>query len=278
MVTRKFATSILLVGMLAPGIALAEEAFDTHPWFDANFLVNGGAFFSSQDYKLSAGGSLPGEDIDFDEVLGVDNSQTSFSGSVRWEFGEKWSFSAQTMFLEVSGKAELEEDLVFDDVTFEAGSFIKAGADDTIIRGFFGRKLSTGPNHEFGAGLGLHWLSVEAFVSAEINTGDGNSSGEQEASVKADLPLPNLGAWYWYSLSPRWILTSRVDWFSASIGDYSGSLWNAAAGAQFQITDHIGIGAEYVYFALNGDVKNSDWRGSLETASTGPLIYLSANW
>jgi len=29
------------------------------------------------------------------------------------------------------------------------------------------------------------------------------------------------------NIAKRWLLTGRVDGFSASIGDYSGSLWNA---------------------------------------------------
>jgi putative cardiolipin synthase len=53
------------------------------------------------------------------------------------------------------------------------------------------------------------------------------STGFRREPASADLPLPNVGASYWRSLSPRWLLTGRVDWFSASIGDYSGGLWNA---------------------------------------------------
>jgi opacity protein-like surface antigen len=76
--------------------------------------------------------------------------------------------------------------------------------------------------------------------------------------VEADLPLPNIVAWYWYSPSTRWLITSRLDWFSASIDDYSGGLWNAGIGAQFQISDNIGLGAEFSYFAIDGDVDKSD--------------------
>jgi hypothetical protein len=37
----------------------------------------------------------------------------------------------------------------------------------------------------------------------------------------------DTGAWYMYSWSPKWMLQVRGDWLSATIGDYSGSLWDA---------------------------------------------------
>ncbi|MGY8933809.1 MAG: hypothetical protein ACKVIM_06500 [Flavobacteriales bacterium] len=35
-------------------------------------------------------------------------------------------------------------------------------------------------------------------------------------------PLPKLGAWYFYAPNPKWLLTTRVDWFAISIEEYSG--------------------------------------------------------
>lgn len=279
MKSRISALLLLLAGLMISPLASAQTgSSDKHPWFDSKFMISGGAYFTSQDYTLGAGIDLRDEDIDFGGKLGVDDSQTSFSSNLRWNFGDKWSFRLQTISFDVDGSAVLKEDISWNDVIFKAGSNASAGISNDIYRGFFGRNFAEGDNYEFGAGIGLHWMTVEAFIAGEIITGDGSNTEARRRSVDADLPLPNIGFWYWYSPSPRWMLTSRLDWLSASIGEYSGSLWNAAVGGQFQITDHIGVGVEFAYFALSGDVDKSGWNGSLETSSTGPLIYLTANW
>jgi opacity protein-like surface antigen len=69
-----------------------------------------------------------------------------------------------------------------------------------------------------------------------------------------------------------------VDWFSASVGDYSGGLWDVAVGAQFQISDHFGVGAEYGYFDLDGKIKDTNWNGKAEISTTGPQLFFTANW
>jgi hypothetical protein len=276
--TRIVVLLLSVTGMSFSPLASAQSENGSHPWFTSKFQLNGGAYFTNQGYEIGAGVSLPDDDIDFDGELGVEDSQTSFAGGFRWNFGEKWSFRMQNIFFDVDGSAVLEEDLSFDDIVFKAGSAVSAGVENEIYRAFLGRKFSEGPNYEFGAGFGLHYMTVEASISGEVIAGDGTSSGIRRASVDADLPLPNIGFWYWYSPSPRWLLTSRLDWLSASIGDYSGSLWNVAVGAQFQISDHVGVATEFAYFALRGDVDTSNWHGSLESSSSGPLVQLNVNW
>jgi hypothetical protein len=125
--------------------------------------------------------------------------------------------------------------------------------------------------------VGLHWLQIGAYIEGEMFLND-QSSGFRRESVSADLPLPNIGAWYWRSLSPRWLLTTHVDWFNASIGDYSGSLWNAGAGINFQAWEHVGFGLSYQYFKIDVDVDKANWQGNAELTQHGPFLAVSFNW
>jgi hypothetical protein len=87
----RFLLSIALVsGLLIPAIVSADFTSDRYPWFDARFILLGGAYFIDHDYKIGAGVNLPGQHIDFDETFGVDDSQASYTGMVRWNFGAKW--------------------------------------------------------------------------------------------------------------------------------------------------------------------------------------------
>ena len=120
-------------------------------------------------------------------------------------------------------------------------------------------------------------MEIDVFAQGEFFLND-ESTGFRRESVSAAAPLPNIGAWYLYSPSPRWAIISRLDWFSASIVEYSGGLTNAGIGVDFQVLEHLGIGLNYQYFELDVDVKKSSWRGAAEVTFDGLFAYMSLNW
>ena len=267
----------LSVVLLAPCLGYAQESRATNPLLVDRWRVTVGAFFSYQDSQLKASGSVPGDEVDFNNRVGVDDSETAPIVMARWRFGEKWSLWGQAWTTSNRGQSVLTEDVVWQDLVFRAGTNVAGGIESTVVRLFFGRTFSTGPRHEFGAGLGLHWLEVEAFLQGDVLTSFGNV-GFTRSSVDAALPLPNIGAWYQYAITDRWLIGARVDWLSASVGDYSGSLWNGTVSVQWQLTNHFGLGLNYQLFQLNGDVRDENWRGGAELSNHGPLLSLTACW
>lgn len=147
----------------------------------------------------------------------------------------------------------------------------------SVARLFFGYELWDGPQYEIGVGVGLHWMKTKAFIEGQVLTdvGDGKFL-RGETSINA--PLPDIGAWYYYSPASKWLLSARVDWLDASIGDYNGSLWNISAGLDYQFADHWGLGLTYQFFKLDVGVESSDWNGSIKINNNGPLLALTTNW
>jgi len=268
---------IALFAALFSSPVTAQTAEDYHPFLTDTFNLQAGIFLPEKEYIVQVDGSLPEEEIDFDEVFGISDYETTASLNFRWRFGEKWSLWGQYWSTSENTSAVLEEDLEWEDVIFKAGTFAKASTGTKIARVFVGRAFSTGPRHEFGAGAGLHWMEMEATIKGEIII-DEDSTGFHRGSVDAAIPLPNIGAWYMYSWSPKWVFQTRVDWLSASIGDYSGSLWNAQAGIHWQTFKNLGVGLYYNNFKIDVDVEKSDWRGAVETTQQGPYLALTATW
>ena len=65
---------------------------------------------------------------------------------------------------------------------------------------------------------------------------------------------------------------TRVDWISANIGDYKGTLWNTSVGVNFQAFRHVGFDLSYQYFNLNLSVNKTDWRGDVDLTYSGPVL------
>ena len=259
--------------------AFAQEQSDVHPYLRDGFVVDVGAFLPRTDVDLGVDGTLTGPHppIDFDRRIGSKREDTIFAAELVWRFGEKWSFRGQYFEGGRDAAAVLEEDIEWGDAIFEQGSFVAAGTGLELARFFFARDFSIAPQHEFGIGLGLHRLKLDAYVTgnAIIN---GESFTAETKAVSAVAPLPNIGGWYAYSPSEKWVFDARLDWLDAEVGEYSGGLINAAAGVNYQVFNHFGIGLKYQIFRLKLDVNKPDWHGSFKLTYQGLYLYLSANW
>ena len=259
--------------------AFAQTQSDVHPYLEDGFIVNAGAFLPRTDVDVGVDGTLTGPHppVDFDRRIGGRKEETIFAAELTWRFGEKWSFRGQYFNSGRDVAAVLKEDIEWGDAVFEQGSFVGAGTDLELTRLFFARDFSASPKHEFGFGLGLHRLKIGGYLAgtAIIN---GEIFVEETRAVSAVAPLPNIGGWYAYSPSEKWVLDARLDWLDAEVGDYAGGLLNAAAGVNYQAFSHFGIGLKYQIFRLNLDVNKSDWHGDFELIYQGLYIYLSANW
>lgn len=273
-----FATLVLFTALSQSHSLLAQEtAAPRHPLLENKFSLGVGAFVFDKEIKIRVNGQEAGDNIDFDENWGVLSDDSSFSGVFRWRFGEKWSLWGQYFESDDSASAVLEEDVEWEGLTFKQGTNVGAGVDLSVARIFAGRIFSEGPKHEFGLGVGLHWLDFGAYLEGEIIVDD-VTTGFQRSSVGADAPLPNIGGWYGYAFTPKWLASARLDWLYVSIGDYEGGLYNGSLGIQYQAFKHVGFNLAYQVFGLDLDVTKSSWNGSVDLDYYGPFFSVTANW
>jgi len=266
----------VLMSLIA-GVASADEtaADEIHPYLTDEFGVQLGFFRPNKSvvFRYDQSALAPGLDIDFERDLRLSGDRDLFALEFVWRYGEKWSLRGQYFEASNRGSRTLSEDITWGDVTIVAGSSVSAGTDFEMARVFWARKLDSAPQHNYGWGVGLHRLQTGAFIRGELVV---ESVAASQMSAKG--PLPNIGAWYYYSPNERWFIGGRLDWFSASVGDYSGSIKNLAVGANYQVARHLGIGVKYQDFELDADVKKSNQYGRVSLDFEGAYVYLSGNW
>jgi len=269
--------SLLLV--ISPKLLHAQESADLHPYLTEKFFTDLGVFFPERRIKLSAHGSTgdPNQLIDFNREFGLNESDETFAVDLGWRIGEKWVLLGQYFDSSGTSRWTLDEDIEWKDVVFQEGSNIAAGSDFLVARLFLGRALDTSDRHEFGLGVGLHWLEISAFMEGTIIVGGGGTASRRESTHSEQL-LPNIGAWYKYSITPRWAIRGRLDWLDADVGKYDGELINISVGVNFQIAKHFGLGLNYNDFELDVVIDKADWRGRIFQNYEGLYVYLSAYW
>jgi hypothetical protein len=266
---------VLLV--LLPGIVAAED--DVHPLMNSKYWGNIGVYFSARDFDASASGSIDGvtRAIDFESRTGLDDRPDLFMAELGWQFASDWGLALQYFESKRSASKTLTETIEWQDLVFDVGVRVEAGTSMEITRLFFARGFRDQGPHSLRLGAGIHWLNVGASLAGEATLND-QSREFRRSVVKAELPMPNIGAWYRYSPSRRWMFNVRADWLSASVDKYEGSIWNASAGANFSPWEHIGFGLSYQFFQLDGTIKEDSWRGDIQSKFTGPFLYVSGFW
>lgn len=268
---------LLLLSALAAAPLQAAESNALHPQLDSRFHASLGAFIVDKELRISVNGQDPNDLVDFGERWRFGSSETSISGEFRWRFGEKWSLWGQYFGLTDRSSATLTEDVQWGDYIFREGTFAGAGIGMDVARVFMGRNFSAGERHEFGLGIGAHWIELSAFIEGEARINDATTGFVRE-SVDASAPLPDLGAWYYYALGPKWLASARIDWLDVSFDEYSGGLTNASVGIDYQAFKHVGVSLSYQYFGLDVDVKSTNWNGAVDIEIYGPFLSLTANW
>ena len=254
--------------------------YEYHPALSDSFHASVGLFKSDNTFNLSVNGvDTDLDDIDLGKDVGVDETNSLLNVQLRWNFGseDQWSLWGQYFKNKASGDAVLKEDVEWGDVTFREGTFVGAGVSLEVIRLFAGYSFIKNDQNDFGAGIGIHNLDISTYIEGEILIND-SDTGFHRGDASKSQPLPNVGAWYLYSPAKKWLLHARVDWISANIGDYDGTLWNTNVGVNYQLFRNFGLDLSYQYFNLNLNVNKSDWNGSADMTYSGPMISLTGNW
>ena len=254
----------------------SKDASNYHPFLSDTIYLNLGVFNARNTATVGLGiGDVVGQEID------VTNTDSNASLALRWRYTENWSLWAQVWSTSNSTTATLTKDISFGDpeITIRAGSKINLETDLDILRLFFGRSFFKKPQSEWGAGLGLHWMELGLNLTSDLQTDPPtDKDGTHGASLKGGVPLPNLGIWYMYSWSPKWVTTVRADWLEIELGEYSGNMYDVSAGVNWQFSEHVGVGLAYQFFNFSAAVNGTGGNTEISIKQDGPFLSLSANW
>jgi hypothetical protein len=267
----------LLATLLLCANAMAQD--DVHPSLTSKYWINVGGYYPDHSVTLSVEGAdqIIDEEINFEGSVDLSDRKGLWTAEFGWQFGDKWSVTAQYFETDRSRNFVLQEELEWEDLIFEVGVDITAGTDASVTRIYFSRKMFEPGRHDLRLGLGVHRLTIGAFIEGTATLNDMSTQFRTE-DVTAKAPLPNLGAWYRYSPSDRWAFTLRADYFSASFGEISGELIDLLVGVDYRVFEHVGVSVNYQRLSINGRIDADNWAGELDVVYHGPQLVISGFW
>lgn len=262
-------TVVLMVGL--PALA------QTTPDVLDRFSLGVGSFFASNSTILKVDGDLPGTEVDFEEDLGLDDSNSLLRFEFDWRFADRHQIGVGFYSMDRSRTRQIQGDIIFDDVVFPVDTVVESNMGIDFYDVSYTYWAYRRDDKAFGIRGGVVAMSISAGLKNIPQ--DGESPLELEGEASTDLPAPGIGAAYRQMFGDSWLLDTKVFFLpTVTIDEYEGDTLNASAAMEYRFLDHYGIGAAYSFFGFRFAIDRPNFDGSISYKIRGGNIYLRFYW
>ncbi len=256
----------------ASTVALAEQPQDRF-WAGLEYFYPTISSTARLDATATA---RPGTTISLEDELDLsDRKGTPYLG-LGMRLGEAWRLEFEYYDLKRSASKTTTRQIDWGDTSFPIGATINTEFDSTVYRVTGGWSFIKTPQAEAGLGFGLHITDFTTQLSGQ-GTGPLGLGFQREAHDTL-VPLPTLGVYGTYMVTPQLAVRGRVDYLSLNYEDYDGRLINWMAALDWRVTKNFGVGAGYRYVDYKVGITKSDFNGEVKYAFKGPTLFIDVGF
>jgi len=245
-----------------------DQQLPDNPQLTAPFVLDLGAMYvtnaTTQASKTTNAGV--GGVVDFESALGLKQETWVPFASARWRFADDFRLEAEYFSINRTSSHPAGQNIDWGGSIIPAGSQVDSKFDFTDVRLSAGWSFYKTQDKELGVALGLHVEDIRLNVST-TNT----SRGEENVVA----PLPVVSLFGGFAMSDHWSVAARFDAFKMTWDPYKGHLYDLGLDIVWNPWRNVGIGAGYRSLQLSGSVDSSHYKGELNAAYSGPIVYLN---
>lgn len=246
--------------------ATTPLAMAAGPW-DAGIAFQFSAFRAdaSTTVRLDSNGGRFGTTLSMEGDLGVQKTKTLPQFDFIWRITPTHGLEGSYVKLDRDGNRSLTGSIDFGDVTFPINATVNSRFESETYRLAYRYTFFNDSGTELAALLGLHYTTLETGITS------GSASISESASV--DFPLPTIGLRGGWRFADNWRVTGFAQVLKIKIGDYDGTLANAAGGVEwaFHPNAYAGLGYNYYKYKLTSEKDNA--KGRFDYKFDGPSLY-----
>jgi hypothetical protein len=241
---------VLLVSIiLCSTSALAGEE---SPVGKDKFKLSVGGFFSTIDSQLKINSKSigMGTAIDLESDLGFDEDVSLGRIEGYWRFAKKHRLYVGYYGFDRDAVHTLDKEIVIDDKVFVVGADLYSNWEVDFFYAAYGYSFFQGEKWELSGTFGLYYLNTVFTTTgaAYINGAPGGITRERTEEASLDLPIPLFGLAAEYYITPKWRAAVRVNYFTISLDEWSGHVFDTSAYLEYLFHKNFGIGLGYLYF------------------------------
>lgn len=267
------------LGILSPAFqaeAGQNNGQEDYPWEKASASL--GVFWSALNTNFRIGSGI-GVDIDVEEALDLDSSDTVFRADALWRFTDNRRHRLDLTWFSFrrDGSRQVGQDITFEDengnpIVIEAGTQVDANFDLDIYELAYSYSFIQDERLDLAAGIGFYIMPIDFGLRAA-------GALETEGSENFTAPLPVLGLRMDIAITPQWFIRTGAQVFYLEYESFTGSVLELRAAVEYNPWQHVGIGLGFDTFKIQLEADGEDWpgvdlRGNVEFDYAGLQLYL----
>jgi hypothetical protein len=233
------------------------------------FSLGGFRAESTTEARLSPATGGAGVDVNFEDMLGLNERKLVGEASLYWRFTEHWRLDLGYWSLNRNGTRTLSTDVEWGGNTYPIGTTVDSNFKISDLRAAVGYSFFRRPDKELGVGFGLHRTGLEASL---------NAASIGATSQSATAPLPFITVYGNFALTDSWAVALRSDWLSLSYDKYAGGIRATAIDFVYQPFNHWAFGFGVHSLTLHLDVNNPSSQLQARLVFQGPAAFMSYSY
>jgi len=275
----KIVFGILILLFAFPNIIMAqEESHDSTsitsdlPWDKFSFTFGGFLADLSSSAIIGSNQIGLGVSIKLEDALGLDVSGFIIRSNAMYRFGNNNRHAARIEYFGFKLKVTktLGSDLEFGDTIIPIGTEVSSIYNLQIIKASYEYSFLQDERVNFGASFGLYIMPITLKIE---------STSKISENTQFVAPLPVIGLRSDLLLAPKLFMRQSAEFLYLKIGDFKGTIMDININIEYNIWNHIGLGAGFNYYLLSIEADGKDdyplfeLEGYMEISYTGLLFY-----
>lgn len=262
-----------------------RPAAEKHPLLRHRIMIQAGVGFNEVESfaEVASRTGNRGTRLGFERHLGLASEYTSLDFLARWRFSERWKLEGEYFSVRRDRSKRVEREIQFGDHTFDVGVGLKGNLDIESYRLGLGYAFHRSHDAEFGVALSLYVGNFAAALSGEASL-NGSYVGISTGRYSAPIPLPAIGLYGIYALSPKWAVSGRMDyvdldvsvakWFDNDLRNVGGYILSMDVSAEYRLSESIAMGVGYRYLESHFSAQTSGLKGRAGYQFSAPTAFV----
>jgi hypothetical protein len=210
------------------------------------WIVRAGAFSAAFETEAAfAPAKVLGAIIRLEDDLGLESQLDTFVVGGRYRFNERHQIGFSYADLDRSASRVLDRDIEFGEYVFKAGSNLASRFGTTMFRVKWKYNVAQGERLAAGFGLGLSTFAINLGLDGTVEVDDGNGNQILRAAEEGSdfiAPVPLIGMWIDYAITPRLLVRASVETVNFSISGNAGRVLDSGFFFEYYFTRLFGLG------------------------------------
>lgn len=277
---KSMAAALLLV---AHGGSWAREVQSSMGAFNEHIVFSVSTMWTQHNTQLRLDGDLGlGIGADLEDLFDLDEE---LAGVVQFAIGgwfkQRHFLGMQYYAFKRDSKSVLQEEWVGNDIRASVGTEADAKLDITIVDLSYGYSFIENDRHQLYGTIGIYSMYLDFELDLEgdlIIDGEPVEQARYQTGQRLEVPLPVVGLVYNYAVTPRWMASVNIQYFTLRTSVVNGGLTKVSASTRYYFWDHFMLGGGLTSFDLSVEADLGDFEGRVDWTWWGPDVFIGARF